>query len=369
MQKKLFTGEVEYYSWSQDSVTGDSPSSDCQSRKNPLDACQAQFNRPGTSAFLSVSTPGYPLPFSEAGDPVLSSPAGDFLSVSKKIGIYTVSVGDKAAPPVLLISGLSVLHLDWQDVLAALENSFHVIAYDRAGTGFSDPAPSGVSASLYQEVALAREIIIKHFNRPAIIVGHSMGGFIAESLARLYPQHCAKLILLDSSCEIERSKKELLDESFVTAVSSLRKGIERIVQWLWQSYRMRRLLAKMMFYSKPRPLSTLTPTEDKRLNLKIYSSPWALSGFLRELRSYSHWALQRNKIAEQFPLSVPTVVMAAKAGRILYFDAWACLQHRWARQLKQDNPQTAVKFCLFRSRHLAMRSCPHVVIRAIRGMF
>lgn len=320
-------------------------------------------------------------------------------------GIYTVEIGSKTALPVLLISGLGVLHLDWQDVLAELMGEFHLVVYDRPGMGFSDPAVNMPSVSLYQEIELAREILTHHFDKPAIIVGHSMGGFIAESLARLYPELCAKLILLDSSCEFENTAKKYAEtvnkipdgyrslshmgvknisdnrgeallktttcsgaERFIKNPKKvLLDSVQRYISRLWCSFGIRRLIARIMFYSKPRPLLSLSNSEDRRLNLKIYSRTSALQAFLREFKSYSLWAEQREEISHSQPLSVPTVVMAAQTWGIFCFNAWGRMQRRWACQLKSDNPQTEIRFCLFRSRHLAMRSSPKTVVKAIRG--
>lgn len=75
-----------------------------------------------------------------------------------------------------------------------------VCTYDRAGLGWSDPAPrdwtqAAMAADLHALLAASKE------PGPYLIVAHSLGGLLARTYARTYPNGVAGLILLDAAPE------------------------------------------------------------------------------------------------------------------------------------------------------------------------
>jgi pimeloyl-ACP methyl ester carboxylesterase len=69
--------------------------------------------------------------------------------------------------------------------------------YDRAGKGFSDPAPKlqdGVAAAAALHTLLANA----HIPGPYVLAGHSSGGPYIKVYAQQYPDQVAGMVLLDS---------------------------------------------------------------------------------------------------------------------------------------------------------------------------
>ncbi|MCL4707098.1 alpha/beta hydrolase [bacterium] len=86
--------------------------------------------------------------------------------------------------PVILLHGFPLTHEIWQPQIEALQNECRVITPDLRGHGKSE-APGEV----YTMAGLADDIagLIKHLNcGPAIIAGHSMGGYVAFAFYRRY---------------------------------------------------------------------------------------------------------------------------------------------------------------------------------------
>ena len=81
----------------------------------------------------------------------------------------------------------------WNKVVSGLKNSFRCIAYDIRGWGGSDAASSYTVSDMATEAAsLIRVLGLKKF----ILVGHSMGGKVAQLLASEHPAGLAGLILV-----------------------------------------------------------------------------------------------------------------------------------------------------------------------------
>ncbi|MGI6790618.1 alpha/beta fold hydrolase [Aminivibrio sp.] len=99
------------------------------------------------------------------------------------IELYYEVHGD--GPPLLLVAGLASDVSSWQTVLPALSEHFRVIIVDNRGIGRSIPEDAPVSVDLMADDCAA---LIDHLGYgPVHILGHSMGGFTALSLAARYP--------------------------------------------------------------------------------------------------------------------------------------------------------------------------------------
>jgi len=129
-----------------------------------------------------------------------------------KIAYETFGSADK--PPVLLIMGLGTQMIAWPDEMCEqiADRGFHVIRYDNRDIGLSThlddlPAPSlrdmllrrkppyKVSDMALDAVALMDELGIDS----AHVVGASMGGFIAQTVAGKHPDRVRSLTLIMTS--------------------------------------------------------------------------------------------------------------------------------------------------------------------------
>jgi pimeloyl-ACP methyl ester carboxylesterase len=106
-----------------------------------------------------------------------------------------------AGAPVLLIHGFPLDHSMWDSQIGALAECARVIAPDLRGFGQSplgDVDPNlGISMELFADdlVALLDAIGI---TEPVVVVGLSMGGYIAWQLIRKYSQRVQALVQLDT---------------------------------------------------------------------------------------------------------------------------------------------------------------------------
>jgi pimeloyl-ACP methyl ester carboxylesterase len=107
-------------------------------------------------------------------------------------GIRLYYEADGEGEPLVLITGLSYALWYWHRLVPFLARRFQVITFDNRGIGKSDVPPGPYSApmmaadtaGLLDALGIAR----------AHILGHSMGGFIAQALALEYPERVDRLI-------------------------------------------------------------------------------------------------------------------------------------------------------------------------------
>ncbi|MGH9874214.1 MAG: alpha/beta fold hydrolase [Pyrinomonadaceae bacterium] len=99
--------------------------------------------------------------------------------------------------PLVLIHGYTSSTYSWKDVFEPLAKSFHVIAVDLKGFGFS-AKPDGDYTRRGQATLVAH--LLEHLKiEKAWLCGNSMGGEVALNVALANPERVAGLILIDSA--------------------------------------------------------------------------------------------------------------------------------------------------------------------------
>ena len=98
--------------------------------------------------------------------------------------------------PIVLLHGFPLSREIWQPQVEALCEEFCVIAPDLRGHGES-AAPAGVYAmETFAEDVFA---LLQHLlSPPAVIAGHSMGGYVAFAFLRKYPDWVKGLVLVST---------------------------------------------------------------------------------------------------------------------------------------------------------------------------
>jgi 3-oxoadipate enol-lactonase len=99
--------------------------------------------------------------------------------------------------PVLLISGLGYGGWVWRDVVGPLARHHRVVTFDNRGVGGSGKPRGPYSTRLLAEDALG---LLDGLGLPrAHVVGHSLGGMVAQELALLAPERVERLVLVGTT--------------------------------------------------------------------------------------------------------------------------------------------------------------------------
>jgi pimeloyl-ACP methyl ester carboxylesterase len=112
-------------------------------------------------------------------------------------GLETYYAVQGQGAPVVLLHGWGTSSQSLTPLCGALATSFHVLAVDLPGFGWSQPPPSAWGAQEYAGhiLRLMREVGIDR----AALVGHSFGGRVAIALAAAEPPRVSRLVLVASA--------------------------------------------------------------------------------------------------------------------------------------------------------------------------
>ncbi|SDL37872.1 Pimeloyl-ACP methyl ester carboxylesterase [Microbacterium azadirachtae] len=139
-------------------------------------------------------------------------------------GTLTVGIWDPEASgtPVLAVHGITATHRAW-DLVAERLPERRIIAPDLRGRGGSGalPPPYGFAQHVEDLVAVLDHAGVER----ALILGHSMGAFIATRFAQRHPERVAGVVLVDGGLPITRPA-DLSEEQ--AAASLLGPALERL---------------------------------------------------------------------------------------------------------------------------------------------
>ena len=113
---------------------------------------------------------------------------------SRGARLHYVAEGD--GPALLMVQGAGVIGEGWRPQTDALRSRFTVVAFDNRGIGQSSLPPGRLSieAMALDATAIADALGLERFH----LVGHSMGGLIAQRVAVSVPEKILSLSLLCS---------------------------------------------------------------------------------------------------------------------------------------------------------------------------
>lgn len=106
----------------------------------------------------------------------------------------------------------------WNEVITILKNKFRCISYDHRGWGLSDKPETGYSIKelANDTIALIAGLNLQNY----IIVGHSMGGKIAQYIAAQKPAGLQKIVLVAPSPAAATVMPKEMHEGMINAYTS-----------------------------------------------------------------------------------------------------------------------------------------------------
>jgi pimeloyl-ACP methyl ester carboxylesterase len=198
------------------------------------------------------------------------------------IDLFVRSMGDPAAPLVLLLHGFPEFSGAWDEVLPAFAPQFHAVAPDQRGYGRSSK-PEGVEA--YRVKNLVRDVLALGDrlspDRPFAVVGHDWGASVAYAAAIAAPARILRLAVINGVHPGPFQRALIEDEAQRRASSYMHylRAPEAEARLSANGYE--KLLGML---SRFRPQPWLTP-EKQVAYVEAWSAPGALTAMLNWYRA------------------------------------------------------------------------------------
>jgi pimeloyl-ACP methyl ester carboxylesterase len=126
-------------------------------------------------------------------EPIMKKARGDGVRIN-------LATWQGNAGPILCVHGITANCRCWDVLAEALTPDYRVIAMDLRGRGQSDKPPAGYSLDYHlRDInCLLDDLQLER----AVIMGHSLGAFIALAFAAQYPERTDRLILVDGAGDL-----------------------------------------------------------------------------------------------------------------------------------------------------------------------
>ncbi len=185
------------------------------------------------------------IPEEQTGPPdQVTLPRGRTVELAGRGSLFTRQGGPTrtgtGSPPVVLLHGWgATADLNWFSSYGTLEGEFAFLAPDLRGHG------RGIHDGRVFRLADAADdvaaLITTELGRPAIVVGYSMGGTVAQLLWRRHPELVSGLVLCSTAANFRSSRREHLFFSAVSLTAALARlapgNIRSDVAWWVMSNR------------------------------------------------------------------------------------------------------------------------------------
>lgn len=142
------------------------------------------------------------------------------------IELHVADDGDPAAPPVLLLHGITSYSRTWDWLVPTLVDRFRVLRLDFRGHGDSDRAPGDYDTAGYVSDAVA--VCEQVAAQPCIVIGHSLGGATAAALAQRRPDLVRAAIMEDPPLGQPRTSRDRPGQALLDGFRLLRTSIPRL---------------------------------------------------------------------------------------------------------------------------------------------
>lgn len=125
-----------------------------------------------------------------------------------------------AGPPVMLVHGYPLSGALWDDVVPHLASEYRVIVPDLRGHGRSEPTERVTMEEMADDLLAVLDAADEE--RPVVLVGMSMGGYVALAFCRRHPERVRGLALVDSRASADGP--EAAEKRRATAAQVLEAG-------------------------------------------------------------------------------------------------------------------------------------------------
>ena len=126
---------------------------------------------------------------------------------------------------VVLLHGFLENKTMWDNYISELSKKNRIITIDLLGHGKTESL--GYVQTMEENADIIHEVLSKLRIRKAVLVGHSMGGYVALAFTELYPEKMKGLILLNSTSKEDSSERK---KNRDRAIKAVKKDYETFIR-------------------------------------------------------------------------------------------------------------------------------------------
>jgi len=127
---------------------------------------------------------------------------------------------------IVLLHGFLENSTMWNFISNELSKKYRVVCIDLLGHGNSDNL--GYVHTMEEQAEMVKAILNHLHLRKYILIGHSMGGYVALSFSKLYPKNVKGLCLMNSTALPDSEEKKINRNRAIEAVKQNHKTFIRI---------------------------------------------------------------------------------------------------------------------------------------------
>jgi len=206
------------------------------------------------------------------------------------IGMEYEAVGPRTGVPVVFIHGFPFSRGMWQPQVEVLKKDFYVVTYDVRGHGNSDVGDGQYSVEYFVDDLIG---LIDHLRlSAAVVVGLSMGGYIALRAIERNPERFRALVLCDTRSEADNNEGKVKRANQALAVK--KDGVKQFAE----------TFVKGVFYEKTFHENSKAVETIQRIIEG--TSPVAVAGTLLAL------AARTDSTPSLYTIKVPTLILVGQ---------------------------------------------------------
>ena len=133
---------------------------------------------------------------------------------------------DGKGTAVVLLHGFLENKTMWDKYVSALSKNHRIITIDLLGHGETECL--GYIHTMEDQADMIFAVLISLRIRKIVLVGHSMGGYVALAFAELYPDYVKGLFLLNSSSRADSDERKINRDRAIKAVKQNHTNFVRI---------------------------------------------------------------------------------------------------------------------------------------------
>lgn len=231
-----------------------------------------------------------------------------------KARVTYFDAGSSDAPAVVLIHGVQDEADSWRHVFAPLATKQRVIALDLPGFGRSDKTERDYTVPFFAGVVI--ELMDRLGIHYATLVGNSLGGMIAETIALQHASRVSRLVLVDGTLHLV--KRPATNHSLLTQLFFLGQVDKRNFERLRPNHQLAYDTLLPYYANLPALPQAERDFLFQRVNERVWDEAQRLASLSVQKQLVRFFVGEGRRLAQRIPvLPVPTTVIWGASDNIL----------------------------------------------------